>query len=558
MRFLRVILCLMLLALPSAAQGAPDAINDALAALNQQLGLNLTLADVFWTWEQQTFPDGALGCAKPGEVATQATVIGYVFEFTWANEIYEYHVAADRSLTVFCAKAIDSGTPVELVDAVGIDDPLELSNRLCPAPPAPDKLYIRSRLTGGVEGRISAGGGALNLRSTPSTDGQILAQMSELSAFVVADRAVPVCDVQGYLWWPVIYDGQSGYVAEGQANEYFIEPLPPINALSATRTPINSTNLSLLTEAAELQGNFQPSAAAWSKSGKLAVLGDMGAEGVWIYDTSNLLLPPRQYKTNTRMSRVVFGAGEGQADLMLLGSDEGTLHLWDLSPSSLLVERLVLNGHDSPITAVALSPVGGRIASTGGVAFAVTQEAGNQHAVLVWDVNSITQVFALRGHTEPVTAMVFSPDGLTLATASLDKSVRLWDMANGQQTARIDANAGATALAFNPDGSTLAVGYDDGTTLALSLVGGISAGPLLGSHTTQVTALAFTPDGGTLISIGLDAALSSRSAAGLLSGEAATSFRLPKEGADTFALSPDGTAIAVPLRFSSLSIFTSP
>jgi len=547
----------MLMAFPSAAQGAPDAINDALAALNQQLGLNLTLGDVYWTWEQQTFLDGALDCAKPGQITTQGSVIGYVFKFTWANEIYEYHVSADRSLTVFCDKKADSGTPIELVDAVGIDDPLEISNRLCPPPPAPDKLYIRSRLTGGIEGRISAGGGALNLRVTPSTDSQILTQMAELSAFVVAERAVPVCDVQGYLWWPVIYDGVSGYVAEGQAGEYFLEPLPPVSGLPVTRTPITAANLPVLNEAAILQGNFQSSAVAWSASGKLAVLGETGAEGVWIYDTANLTLPPRQYKTNPRMSRVVFGIG-GQADLLLLGSQEGTLHLWDLSPSSILVERLVLNGHNSAITAVAMSPVGGRIASSGGVAFAVTQDPGNEYAVLVWDVNSVQQVFALRGHTEPVTAIVFSPDGLTLATASLDKSVRLWDMTNGQQTARIDAGAGATALAFSPDGATLAVGYSDGTTLALSLAGGISAGSLLNTHNGGVTALAFTPDGGTLVSVGLDAALAARSAAALLNGEAASRFAVPKDGADALALSPDGTAVAVPLRFSSLGIFTAP
>jgi len=557
MRFLQVLLFLMVMAFPSAAQGAPDAINDALAAFNQQLGLNLTLTDVYWTWEQQTFLDGALDCAKPGEIVTQGSVIGYVFKFTWANEIYEYHVAADRSLTVFCAKVKDGGTPIELVDAVGIDDPLELSNRLCPPPPAPDKLYIRNRLTGGVIGRISAGGGALNLRATPSTAGAIVVQMPELSAFAVTERAAPVCDSEGYLWWPVTFDGLTGYVAEGLGSEYFIEPLPPMAGLSAGRNPITAVNLPMLTEVAELQGNFQPS-AAWSKSGKLTVLGEIGAEGVWIYDAANLTLPPRQFKTTARMVRAAFGIGEGQADLLLLGSEGGTLHLWDISPSSLITERLVLNGHDSAITALALSPVGGRIASSGGVAFAITLDAGNQYAVLVWDVNSVQQVFALRGHTEVVTAMAFSPDGSLLATASLDKSVRLWDMSNGQQTARIDSDAGATALAFSPDGATLAVGYADGKTLALSLVGGISAGPLLNTHNGGVTALVFTPDGATLVSVGLDAALAARNAAALLSGEAASRFALPKDGADALALSPDGAAVAVPLRFSSLRVFMIP
>lgn len=558
MRFLRVILIILLLAIPVSAQGAPDAINDALAAMSQQVGLPLTLNDVFWTWEQTTFLDSALDCPARGEVTTQGSVIGYVFNFTWADEVYEYHVAADRSKTVFCGKTTDGGTPVELVDVVGIDDPLELSNRLCPAPPAPDKIYIRSRLTAGVDGRISAGGGALNLRDAPNTTGAILAQMPELAAFSVTANAIPACDAEGYVWWQVIYDGLTGYVAEGLTGEYFIEPLPPTTELPA-RALLNAAAAPTLMGAAELQGNFQPSAVAWSETNKLAVLGDVGAEGVWIYDAGQLTLPPRQYKTNARMLRASFGTGEGQSDTLLLGSAEGTIHLWDLSPSSALVERLVLNGHDSAVSAVALSPVGSRIASSGGIAFATTQQADNLNAVLVWDINAISQVFALRGHTDTVTAMAFSPDGTILATASLDKSVRLWDMSNGQQTARIDADTGATALAFNPDGSLLAIGYNNGATLALNMVGGISAGPLLGTHNNAaVSMVAFTPDGGTLFSVGMDSTLAARDSANLLSGGEASRFTLPQEGSDALAISPDGTAIATTQRYSSLRIFISP
>jgi WD40 repeat protein len=549
---------MMMFVFPSAAQGAPDAINDALAALNQRLGLNLTLNDMFWTWEQTTFLDSALGCPQRGEITTQGSIIGYSFKFTWANEIYEYHVSADRTKTVFCGQAADGGIPVELVDAIGIDSAVELSNRLCPAPIAPDQPYIRSRLTGGVDGRISAGGGALNLRDTPNTNGAILAQMPELAVFTVTERATPACDSQGYVWWSVTYNGMTGYVAEGLAGEYFIEPLPPLNNLPTTRLPITTTNLVGLSEFAKLQGNFQPSAVAWSSTNKLVTLGDIGAEGVWVYNAADLTVQPRQYRTNARMVRAVFGSGVGQGDTLLLGSAEGTIHLWDLSPSSRLTERLVLNGHDSTITAVALAPVGGRIASTGGVAFATTSEASNLNAVLVWDINTISQVFALRGHTDIVTAIAFSPDGMTLATASLDKSVRLWDMANGQQSIRIDAGAGVTALAFSPDGTMLATGFSDGTTLALNLMGEISAGPVLNTHNAAVSSLTFTPDGATLFSVGLDSALMARSAAALFSGEAATRFTLPSEGGEALALSPDGTVIAIPSNPTVLRLLISP
>lgn len=553
MRFFRVLLLVLLFTFPTSAQGAPDAINDALADLSTRLGRTYTLNDLFWTWEQTTFLDSALGCPQRGEITTQGSVIGYIFKFTVGTEIYEYRVSADRTKTRFCGTSADGGTPVELVDAIGIDSPEEVSNRLCPPPIAPDKPYIRSRLAGGIEGRIASGGGALNLRDTPSTSGAVLTQVPELARFSVIANARPACDSAGYVWWQVNYNGTTGYLAEGLVSDYFIEPAPPASAIPAT-APITAASLPILTEAAKLQGNFQSGAVAWSRGGKLAVLGESGAEGLWIYDSADWALPPRQYRTQPLMVRVAFGTGEGQSDLLVLGSAEGTIHLWDISPASRLTERLVLNGHDAAISAVALAPTGGRIASSGGLAFATTADDGNRNAVLVWDINTITQVFALRGHTDTVTAAAFNPNGTLLATASLDKTVRLWDMSNGQQSIRIDADSGVTALAFSPDGALLAVGFEDGTTLALSLSGDISAGPVLNTHNAAVSSLVFTPDNATLISVGLDSALVARPAAALFSGEDGTRFTLPAEGGDALALSPDGAVIAVPLRYFNLRL----
>jgi WD40 repeat protein len=63
------------------------------------------------------------------------------------------------------------------------------------------------------------------------------------------------------------------------------------------------------------------------------------------------------------------------------------------------------------------------------------------------------------GHTQAVSARAFSPDGRTLASGSLDRSVRLWQPGTGQEVAALEAHTGAVrALAFSPDGSILASG----------------------------------------------------------------------------------------------------
>ncbi|MBB3663565.1 serine/threonine protein kinase/WD40 repeat protein [Prauserella sediminis] len=72
-------------------------------------------------------------------------------------------------------------------------------------------------------------------------------------------------------------------------------------------------------------------------------------------------------------------------------------------------------------------------------------------------------------HPSAVRALELSPDGTTVATAATDDSaVRLWDLEDGELTARLTSGRGfeVNALAFSPDGSTLARAGTD-TTVAL-------------------------------------------------------------------------------------------
>jgi WD40 repeat protein len=73
-------------------------------------------------------------------------------------------------------------------------------------------------------------------------------------------------------------------------------------------------------------------------------------------------------------------------------------------------------------------------------------------------------VLALQSHAGGVTAVAFSPEGKYVVSTGFDRAVRFWDLAAGREAAALEWHVAAiNTLAFSPDGRTLATGSDDGT-----------------------------------------------------------------------------------------------
>lgn len=106
----------------------------------------------------------------------------------------------------------------------------------------------------------------------------------------------------------------------------------------------------------------------------------------------------------------------------------------------------------------------------------------------------------VQGHASGVSALVFSPDGETLASRGIDGTIKLWNVANGSLRQTFAAQgAYIRALTFSPNGRLVAIGGNDYSVQLWDTKTGRLVDRLSG-HTSGVTALAFSADGRTLVS----------------------------------------------------------
>jgi WD40 repeat protein/class 3 adenylate cyclase len=149
----------------------------------------------------------------------------------------------------------------------------------------------------------------------------------------------------------------------------------------------------------------------------------------------------------------------------------------------------MLRGHSDAIGRIAWSPDGRMLASP-----------SNDKTIRLWDLGTGKCLSTLEAHTGSVYSVAFDPTGLTLASSSEDSTVKLWDTTSGKLLRTIEGHKGSVwDVGFDASGSTLASASDDNTIKIWDTRSGRLRHTLKG-HRDKVYSLVFDPAGRILVS----------------------------------------------------------
>ncbi|MEG5043386.1 nSTAND1 domain-containing NTPase [Microcoleus sp. B4-C1] len=218
------------------------------------------------------------------------------------------------------------------------------------------------------------------------------------------------------------------------------------------------------------------------------------------------------------------------------GCADRTIRIWQVDndksaiPYGIAPLHGILSGHRDIVTSVSFSPDGKTLAS-----------ASHDNTVKIWNLANKKLLQTLTGHKDWVLGVSFSPDGQTIASASVDKTVKLWNRESKTQKFRINPKTLTKhsdivySIKFSPNSRELVSASAD-TTAKIWNRNGEEIRTLKG-HNDEVVSATFSRDGEKIVTGSADDTVKVWSRSGTL----LNTFRGHQDDVRAVSFSGDGT-----------------
>ncbi len=225
------------------------------------------------------------------------------------------------------------------------------------------------------------------------------------------------------------------------------------------------------------------SSIAWSPDGSRIASGSDGDKTIKVWDaaTGRELLTLRGHISQLRS---ISWSPDGKH--LATGTDNGWVKIWEVRTGQ---DILSWRAQNIDLWAVAWSPDGIRL-TTGGYA---------SPRVKIWEADTGKMILSIQ-HDAGVEAVVWSPDGKQIASATRSQRIRIWDANTGQEVLALRGHTGwVTSVAWSHDGKRLASG---GTDHTVKVWDACADQRTLTLDHTEAKRVTWSPKGNLLVSAG--------------------------------------------------------
>lgn len=173
-------------------------------------------------------------------------------------------------------------------------------------------------------------------------------------------------------------------------------------------------------------------------------------------------------------------------------SIKNVVELWDVKTG---VRTQILHEHDNVVYDATTAIVSGELQVAVG---------GQDHQVKIWDAKTGVCLRTLKGHTDSVGSVAFSPNGLQLVSGSHDHTVKIWDSLTGMCLRTLEGHDGVVSgVAYAPNGTLVASAPPDGSIRVWDATTGLVLRTLKG-HEGGVNSVRFAPREQKIVSASSD------------------------------------------------------